>query len=38
MCRCIDGFGGRNCDEDVNECAQTPYPCAGRHQRRFLLC
>ena len=29
MCRCIGGFGGRNCDEDMNECVQTPYPCAG---------
>ena len=28
FCRCIDGYGGDQCQEDVDECVES-YPCAG---------
>uniref|UniRef100_T1IJR3 Notch n=1 Tax=Strigamia maritima TaxID=126957 RepID=T1IJR3_STRMM len=24
MCLCVEGFGGKHCDKDINECATTP--------------
>jgi hypothetical protein len=26
---CPDGFGGSNCNDGVDECQATPYPCTG---------
>jgi hypothetical protein len=27
--QCPDGFGGNNCNQNIDECRRSPYPCTG---------
>ncbi|XP_078696563.1 uncharacterized protein LOC144924834 isoform X2 [Branchiostoma floridae x Branchiostoma belcheri] len=34
-CSCPKGWKGERCEDDINECRKSPYPCGSRQNRCF---